>query len=261
RARARIIIARELRRIGLSPREHTYENGREVFYPAPGYYPGEGTARGVNLYAELPATMPTNDWIVIGGHYDTVLGTPGADDNASGVTAVLLVATELLRVPERRANLIFVFFDQEEVGLVGSDMFAQRLLDQGRNIITFHNIDMVGWDGDHDRDIVLMHGVSLVPPLDDRYMRLYTQAAQFLRTESGRDCRPGEILRSDTNRGEHITFEMHGIQAVTVIEEFAEEGDFNPYYHQLGDSCDRLDYSYLRLCADLVVAVVTRQLQ
>jgi len=261
RAQAREIIGRELRHIGLVPQEHVYGDGRAVYYPQPEFTPATGNLHGVNLYAELSATVTTNDWLVVGAHYDTFEGTPGADDNASGVAAVLLTAHRLVRLSERRMNVMFAFFDQEEQMLVGSERFALMLSASGRRIVTVHNIDMVGWDSDRNRRTVLMHGVFRDSPLDDRYMRLYGNSIMFMSAEPDREIVPNGIVRENTNRGEHTSFEMHGIDAVTLIEETPEHGDFNPYYHGRGDTCERLDYDFLRICADIVTTAVSEQLR
>ncbi|MFH1047471.1 MAG: M28 family metallopeptidase [Patescibacteria group bacterium] len=261
RAWARGVISRELRDIGLQPREQEYRDCQRVFYPRPCYYDYHPHADGVNLSAELPATASTNDWIIVGAHYDTFGPTPGADDNGSGVTAVLMVARELARMPARSANVAFVFFDQEEDGLVGSAAYARWLLTTDRHVVVLHNIDMVGWDAARDRDVTLMFGETPEPRLDGRFMELYGRAAEVLRADTARSDRPGRLLRDDTNRGEHITFHMHGLSALSVIEDSADVGDFNPHYHSTEDNCRNIDYDYLRMCADLVTVAVTEQLR
>lgn len=261
RERARIVLSRELRLIGLVPREHAYSDGRFVYYPEPERSWPTGNMSGVNLYAELPATVPSDEWIVVGAHYDTVETTPGADDNASGSVAVLSIARRLARLPVRRRNVMFAFFDQEEVVLVGSDRFAEMLVREGRRVVTFHNVDMVGWDGDGDRAVALIHGVESNPPIDDRYMRLYGRAATRMATRTDHPLLPMTIVREDSNRGEHVTFDMRGIDAVSLMQSAAERGDFNPHYHEPADTCDRIDSEYLEMCAELVALAVTEQLR
>jgi len=262
RARARDIIARELVQIGLEPQLHEYQNGRRIYYSEPSHY-GAPNMRGVNVYADLPATEPSDEWLVIGAHYDTVSTTPGADDNGSGTTAVLLVARELVQLRHRSLNVMFAFFDQEEDGLVGSDMFVHWLLrEEQRRLVALHNIDMVGWDAARDREVTVMIGENPAPRAElDDYIEMYRRAATTLRADTSRTTRPSRILRDVTNRGEHVTFHMHGVLALTIIEDSAEVGDFNPYYHGPQDTCDNIDYDYLRMCADLVTLAVTEQLQ
>src|SRR5690606_5738147 len=75
---------------------------------------------GTNVYAALPATIPTEQTVVIGAHFDTVPGSPGANDNATGVAMVLALGRWLQDLPCRELHVILVLFDEEEIGLVGS---------------------------------------------------------------------------------------------------------------------------------------------
>ena len=76
-----------------------------------------------NIVARFgPATGPL---IVVGAHYDAHAGTPGADDNASGVAGVL-EAARVLAMAEHPRTLVVAFWDEEERGLVGSRAQAMR---------------------------------------------------------------------------------------------------------------------------------------
>lgn len=79
---------------------------------------------GHNLIAHVPeATLPR---LIVGAHYDSVPGSPGANDNASGTAAVLGVAQRLAHHP-LAAWVWFVAFDAEELGLYGSEAFVASL--------------------------------------------------------------------------------------------------------------------------------------
>ncbi|MGE4568847.1 MAG: M28 family peptidase [Bacteroidales bacterium] len=93
----------------------------------------------------------TNEWIVVGAHYDH-LGSGGgaifngADDNASGVSAVLQIAAGFVAsntVPQR--NVLFALWDGEEKGLLGSGHFANHQM-AGMTIKAYMNFDMIGRD-------------------------------------------------------------------------------------------------------------------
>lgn len=85
---------------------------------------------GANLLAGLPGgdARPT---VVVGAHLDTVADSPGADDNASGVAALLEVARLLGGLPRPPAVTLMVF-DMEELGMIGSRVAARRLRHTGR---------------------------------------------------------------------------------------------------------------------------------
>lgn len=115
-----------------------------------------------NVAAVLPGRGDLADqWVVVGAHYDhlgygdvgSLSGTrelhPGADDNASGVAAVLLLAQRLASAPgdHARRSLLFVLFSGEERGLLGATHFTRHLGDaklDAQRITAMVNLDMVG---------------------------------------------------------------------------------------------------------------------
>jgi acetylornithine deacetylase/succinyl-diaminopimelate desuccinylase-like protein len=81
---------------------------------------------GVNLILRLPGRDAQLAPLLVGAHYDGPLHSPGADDNASGVAALLELAQRWVADPPRRPTWL-VAFDQEEWGMVGSAALAQEL--------------------------------------------------------------------------------------------------------------------------------------
>lgn len=117
------------------------------------------SAQTYNIAAQL-IINPDYNYIVIGGHYDHLgfggQGTGsrapsvhaihyGADDNASGVSAMLEIAEKLATKRDSlKTNFIFVAFGAEEMGLIGSKYFVNHLPIEDSLIKTMINIDMVG---------------------------------------------------------------------------------------------------------------------
>jgi len=86
---------------------------------------------GVNLIGKLEGTEKPDEYVVLGAHYDTVpqVGdAPGADDNGSGTTALLLAAKALAQFPSHKRSILFVSFSGEEEGLWGSTAFVKQSL-------------------------------------------------------------------------------------------------------------------------------------
>lgn len=102
----------------------------------------ERTVTGRNIIAHLPeVTQPS---ILVGGHYDSVDGSPGANDNASGTAVVLDMARSLAKTPLAQ-QVWFVAFDGEEDGLHGSRAFVREAEPQFlSNLKGMLNFDMVG---------------------------------------------------------------------------------------------------------------------
>ncbi len=100
------------------------------------------TVTGRNVIAHLPGIAQPR--LLLGGHYDSVSGSPGANDNASGTAAVLEIARQLANQPLAR-QLWFVAFDGEEDGLRGSSAFVNSVQPQFlAGLRAMFNFDMVG---------------------------------------------------------------------------------------------------------------------
>lgn len=94
-----------------------------------------------NIIATKPGT--NGKTLVLGGHYDTVLGAPGANDNGSG-TAVLIELARVLAKRDLKYTVVFVGFDAEEYGLIGSRYFTDHLSESDKGKITaMLNFDML----------------------------------------------------------------------------------------------------------------------
>jgi aminopeptidase YwaD len=97
-----------------------------------------------NVIAIKPAAEPSDQYVLIGGHYDSVFGSPGANDNLSGAATVLGIAQALEDVPTTY-NVVFAFWGSEEAGLRGSRYFYANTLapdDFYKNFIAYYNLDM-----------------------------------------------------------------------------------------------------------------------
>ncbi len=130
RARAVDLLLADLRRAGL-------ERVRAVRVNGPGGW--------ANLEGSLPGEIP--DEIVLSAHYDTVAGSPGAGDDASGCGVAVAAAAELRRTPLRHTVRV-VLFDGEERGRRGSEAWLAALGPEGASrILADLNVEMVGWSG------------------------------------------------------------------------------------------------------------------
>ena len=197
---------------------------------------------GANVSAGLAAPVASQRAIGLGAPCDTVPGSPGANDNASGVALVLAAARLLADVRCRDARVYFALFDQEEVGLVGSWHFAEMLASSGLDVEA-HTIDQMGWDADGDR------AVELERPSPG--MLADYQAARA----AGGFSMP--LTETDTGSTDHVRFREHGIPAVGLTEEFVS-GATTPHYHQPSDTYPTVDFDYLASTTALVVTTLER---
>src|SRR5438105_2865836 len=150
-ARASRHIAEAFQRLRLKP-----AFGDSYFQPIPWLLAQDQNQKdsfiGRNVGAVLPGTDPDlkDEWVVLSAHFDH-LGVkdgvlyPGADDNASGVAMLLEVAERFaLQKVKPRRTIVFVAFDQEEAGLIGSRHFASHPPRDLKKLKVFLTADMLG---------------------------------------------------------------------------------------------------------------------
>lgn len=187
-----------------------------------------------NVIARLPGTDLSDEWLVIGGHYDSrnssiteTANTPGAEDNASGCAGVLELARVFSTFQQRR-TLVFACFAGEEQGLHGGHAFAQKLLNEGDlgRVRMAVIMDMIGYSGDADLD-VLLETSAAHSAIFSRFIAMAPTYAPELR-----------IVTSTTPCcSDHMPFINRGAPALLTIE-----NDWNPnfangylHYHQTTD--------------------------
>ena len=192
------------------------------------------------IYAVLESTEESDEYVVLGAHHDSINDEcPGADDNASGVALVMAVARSMKGIARRNINLMFVFFDEEEKGGIGSNFFAKKLKNEGVKIHSMHNFDMVGWDEDGDR------AIEIDKQFSQNIYQIYYDASDI----SGLNV---PIYLVAGGGSDHITFRLHGFKALGIFEE-CYNGDTTPHYHKPTDTYDTINFDYLLSTTLLVI--------
>jgi hypothetical protein len=106
-----------------------------------------------NVVAVLPGASKPDEYVVVSAHFDHIGVGPaidgdsiynGADDDASGTTAVLLLAESLAKMPRLQRSVAFVCFSAEEKGLLGSNAFAEHPPFALDKMVANINIEMIG---------------------------------------------------------------------------------------------------------------------
>jgi Zn-dependent M28 family amino/carboxypeptidase len=236
RAIAADYLVKTLGQMGLPVKRHSYQYPNMHFLldlVMPPY-------KGQNIVSHIPATASSDRYIVIGAHYDSVIKSPGANDNASGVAVALSIGQAIMRLKDRNAHFLIVFFDHEEDGSSGSKAYVRKLLRDNIAVHSMHNIDMIGWDSDHDRTMEID-----LPT--DKMENIYRSAAQ---------ARNVEITRVSYNSADHLSFRNAGIDAVCISEEYGS-GDSTPHYHKPTDTIDGVDFGYLESTTLVLIDVMT----
>lgn len=200
----------------------------------------QGTVK--NVFAIQPGTLYPWKYYVICAHYDAVTYY-AADDNASGCSAVL-EAARLLSEIEFEYSIIYGFWDEEELGLIGSSIFADSISDANMNIEGVLNIDMIGWDSNND-DLIELHTKPIANSLDLTLYLLNINNVYNL------ELNP-EVKNPGTNASDHSSFWDNGYGALLIIEGYFS-GDFNPYYHSVEDRISQFNLPYFLKASKLVI--------
>jgi hypothetical protein len=176
---------------------------------------------------------------LIGGHLDDMPstgGAPGADDNASGSVAALVMADIASRY-QWGCTLRFAFWTGEEQGLKGSDAYATRARAEGENIRGYLNLDMISYNSGDPRELNLF-AKSAVSGSEEI-------ADLFVEVVDAYNLNLVPVKYVDDLLGDHSdnhSFWQQGYPAILAIEDYY--GDFNPDYHTARDRLEQSDLDY-----------------
>ncbi|GAB4389351.1 MAG: M28 family metallopeptidase [Thermodesulfovibrionales bacterium] len=214
------------------------------------YYNVEGEARGER--ADGPV-------LVVGAHYDTVEGTPGADDNASGVAVMLELARLAALRPYAGITPRFVAFSLEEPPVfrssrMGSMVYARSLRQEGARVLGMVSLEMLGyydqargaqfyplpvfrWFYPRTADFVGFVGNFASRGLTERARRAFVAHSSLpAESFSGPSVIPG------VDFSDHRSFWKEGFKAFMITDTAFYR---NPHYHGPDDTADTLDFGLM----------------
>ena len=198
--------------------------------------------RGFNVEATLRGSEGEKHlWVT--AHLDSVYNA-GASDDASGLVSILLTAKALQQL-EPEHTIHFVAYDLEEIGLYGSSRYVNTVVNDVREregetaIIGNIHSDMIGYDEGGFRAV--MGTCNQAGPLDDAVLRAWEEIDSPIDLDD--DC----LARSD-----HQNFWDAGYPALILTD--GTKYDDYPWYHESGDTVDKLNLPYLRAMIQLTAA-------
>ncbi len=223
-----------------------------------------------NLAIALTGTLHPSEIIVVGAHYDSVGGSPGANDNASGVAALLEISRALKDAPLRRTVRLVAFVNEEPPffywGEMGSGVYAKAARQRGDDIRLMMSLEMLGAYRD-------LPGSQRYPPF---FGWFYPDRANFIAFVSniasrhvlrravaafrGVSAFPSESLIAPgivpgVSWSDQLSFWREGYPAIMVTDTA-----FYRYaqYHTEQDTPDRLDYARMaQVVEGLAKAIVS----
>jgi aminopeptidase YwaD len=269
------IIEARLRALGYEPRAHEFKWALPArkFGDAQDVKAQEHTYR--NLSVEITGKETPGEVLIIGAHFDAVPGTPGADDNGTGTAALLELAHVLKDRPMKR-TVRLVFFNLEEVGLVGSTRYVKELRESGavgkpakenaesvpkpdngtrpkERVIGMISLESIGYFSDEPNS-----QKSPMPPIKDVFepptvgdniaLVGFSRDGSFVqKLERGMRASSPELKVAafafpvplpDLMRSDHAPFHAAGVPAVMLTD----TANFrNPNYHKPTDTVETLD--------------------
>jgi Zn-dependent M28 family amino/carboxypeptidase len=222
--------------------------------------------RHTNWILNLPGLSPNRPPILIGAHYDTVPGCPGADDNGTGIAAMLEMARAIKHAPAR-SPVRLVAFDLEEYGLAGSRAYAKYLYDKGESLCLMLSLEMLGYCDytphsqrypskvlekiyPHQGNFIALIGQWQTIPAMTRLWWSFRNAGA--RSQWLPIINQGHTV-PDTRRSDHAPFWDLGYPAIMVTDTANLR---NPHYHQPTDTLDTVDLDFLtNVCQGLIQGI------
>jgi Peptidase family M28 len=226
-------------------------------------------ASGTNVIGRLPGTGSPDEVVLVGAHYDHIAECLGADDNATGVAGALEAARVLATADARPRTLAVACWDEEELGLVGSEAWVASGQATGETVVAYFNYDMIGYINDEPDSQTTPMGFDAVFP--EQYGQV--QANEFrgdfilmvaddlaLAPAAAYEAHAATLelpaitvvldafsknseLFNDLRRSDHASFWQVDIPAMF----FTDTANFrNAAYHCLGgeDTVDSLDFEF-----------------
>ncbi|MBO9200006.1 MULTISPECIES: M28 family peptidase [Niastella] len=208
---------------------------------------GNDNKHGTNVIGVIKGSNNENNYLAITAHYDH-LGVRngeiyyGTDDNASGTAALLSIMAYFKQHPPKH-SLLFVAFDGEEKGLLGSKYFVSHCPVPLSNVLVNVNMDMVSRN---DSNEIYATGIYHYPSLKKYVDSIQPYTPVYIRY--GHDGqKPG--AEDWTNQSDHFPFYQNNIPYLY----FGVED--HPDYHRPGDTFDKVNKSFYYQVCTMITAV------
>lgn len=234
-------ISEKFEEVGLEINYHFWKSFGKRWHPR--FYEGK------NVIGTLNGTdNPDKDILIFNAHYDTVKVSPGANDDGSGVVAVLAAAYALSQFNFNR-TIKFISFSGEEVGLLGSNAYAKDIYDKNVDIFAEFNADMIGYAKNTEGEKTVRVGG--------------TEDVQWMLDSIEQINEDYSIDFTNLNRGILDPLEAHGGSDYYAFLEFGYDpivfwqSDFDSaYFHTPEDTIEHINFSYFVNTTRLIVGAL-----
>jgi len=237
--RATDFIANEFKKIGLENLQpetghasNDTSNYRQKFTIGSGHSP-----QLTNVVGVLPGKTRKEEYVIFSAHYDHLgVGKPingdsiynGANDDASGVTAVIMLAKYFKALGNNERTIVFAAFTGEEMGGLGSQYFSKQF--DANKVIAMFNIEMIGTESKWGKNSAYITGYEKTDM--GRILQKNLEGTGFTFYA---DPYPAESL---FYRSDNATLALLGVPAHTIS---TSKMDSEPNYHKVSDQVETLD--------------------
>lgn len=227
-----------------------------------------------NIEVEVTGTGRSDEILVIGAHYDSVRGSPGANDNGTGVAALLALARVFQQHPAKR-TLRFVAFVNEEPPFfqtddMGSRRYARRSKQRGESIDLMVSLETIGYYSDQPGSQSYPPPLNFVYPDTGNFIAFVSNTDNGLLVETVTDVFRQEVQFPSEGAAlwgwipgvgwsDHWAFWKEGYPAIMVTDTALFR---DPAYHTAEDTPDKVNYDHLARVVSglqLVIAIIANQ--
>jgi Zn-dependent M28 family amino/carboxypeptidase len=217
-----------------------------------------------NVQAEITGSSQAGEIIVIGAHYDTVPGSVGANDNGSGVAALIETARLASGSTHPRTLRFVAFYNEERVSPAGSRLYAEGCRARNENIVGMISLETIGYYTDAPDSQQYPFPFNLFYPTTGNFLAFVgnTDSRAFVHHTIGAFRNSAQFpsrgvaapsFFGDTGRSDHVYFWRNNYPAMMITD----TANFRyAHYHKPTDTADKIDYDRLaRVTVGLARAV------
>ncbi len=207
-----------------------------------------------NLEIEIEGKGRPDEIVILGAHYDSVVDCPGANDNGTGVAALMEIARWAVALrPERTLRLV-AFVNEEppffQTDQMGSRVYARRCRERGENVVAMLSLETIGYYTDEEKSQDYPFPMNLFYPSEGNFVGfvgnvssrgLVRKAKAYFKKHSSFPCEAGAVPGAIPGVGwsDHWSFWEEGYQAAMVTDTALFRYD---EYHTRADTPDRIEF-------------------
>lgn len=222
-----------------------------------------------NLEVEIRGATRPEEIVIVGAHYDSVEGSPGANDNATGSAAVLALARRFAhRHPARTLRLVQFVNEEPPYSYseaMGSVHYARRCRARGENVVAMFSLETIGYYSDAPKSQLYPFPMGFFYPATANFIafvgntdsqRLVRESVRIFRMTTRFPSEGGAVPPSIPGVGwsDHWSFWQEGYPAVMVTDTALFR---YPHYHIASDTPDKIDYDRLARVVSGLDQVIT----